>query len=155
MPTSDTEIVRRPALKGAIAAADRDAYIADPRKSRAPLSRLITKDYTAERRKLIDPRRTPSTVTRVFPKAVTRFILLLSIESATSFRSSTAFSEKLRLGPGRAVATGYGEAGESRRCPASVRLGPSRAIVSRWGRCDIRKDGQKATVRFRPVPVRP
>src|SRR5437667_1750949 len=34
--------------------ADRDAYIADPDKARVPVSRLISKEYAAERRKLID-----------------------------------------------------------------------------------------------------
>ena len=34
--------------------ADRDAYIADPDKAPVPVSRLISKEYAAERRKLID-----------------------------------------------------------------------------------------------------
>jgi len=37
-----------------LAYADRDAYIADPDKARVPVSRLISKEYAAERRKLID-----------------------------------------------------------------------------------------------------
>ena len=37
-----------------LAFADRDAYIADPDKARVPISRLISKEYAAERRKLID-----------------------------------------------------------------------------------------------------
>ncbi len=40
-----------------LAFADRDAYIADPDKVRVPVSRLISKDYAAERRKLIDKNR--------------------------------------------------------------------------------------------------
>src|SRR5438128_9350421 len=37
-----------------LAYADRDACIADPDKARVPVSRLISKEYAAERRKLID-----------------------------------------------------------------------------------------------------
>jgi gamma-glutamyltranspeptidase / glutathione hydrolase len=37
-----------------LAFADRDAYIADPIKASVPASRLISKEYAAERRKLID-----------------------------------------------------------------------------------------------------
>lgn len=37
-----------------LAFADRDAYVADPDKARVPVSRLISKEYGAERRKLID-----------------------------------------------------------------------------------------------------
>src|SRR2546428_11000335 len=37
-----------------LAYTDRDAYIADPDKARVPVSRLISKEYAAERRKLID-----------------------------------------------------------------------------------------------------
>src|SRR6201998_1911756 len=37
-----------------LAFADRDAFIADPDKARVPVSRLISKEYAAERRKLID-----------------------------------------------------------------------------------------------------
>jgi gamma-glutamyltranspeptidase/glutathione hydrolase len=37
-----------------LAFADRDAYIADPDKARVPVSLLISKEYAAERRKLID-----------------------------------------------------------------------------------------------------
>jgi gamma-glutamyltranspeptidase/glutathione hydrolase len=37
-----------------LAFADRDAYIADPDKARVPASHLISKEYAAERRKLID-----------------------------------------------------------------------------------------------------
>ncbi len=37
-----------------LAFADRDAYIADPDKAHVPVSRLISKEYAAERRKLID-----------------------------------------------------------------------------------------------------
>src|SRR5947199_4166934 len=37
-----------------LAFADRDAYIADPDKARIPVSRLISKEFAAERRKLID-----------------------------------------------------------------------------------------------------
>src|SRR2546428_8428715 len=37
-----------------LAYADRDAYIADPDKARVPVSRLVSKEYAAERRKLID-----------------------------------------------------------------------------------------------------
>ena len=37
-----------------LAFADRDAYIAEPDKARVPISRLISKEYAAERRKLID-----------------------------------------------------------------------------------------------------
>jgi gamma-glutamyltranspeptidase/glutathione hydrolase len=40
-----------------LAFADRDAYIADPDKVRVPVSRLISKEYAAERRKLISPAR--------------------------------------------------------------------------------------------------
>jgi gamma-glutamyltranspeptidase/glutathione hydrolase len=36
-----------------LAFADRDAYIADPDKARVPVARLISKEYAAERRKLI------------------------------------------------------------------------------------------------------
>src|SRR5262249_57035338 len=36
-----------------LAFADRDAYIADPDKVRVPVERLISKEYAAERRKLI------------------------------------------------------------------------------------------------------
>ena len=38
-----------------LAFADRDAYIADPDKARVPAARLISKEYAAERRKLISP----------------------------------------------------------------------------------------------------
>jgi gamma-glutamyltranspeptidase/glutathione hydrolase len=38
-----------------LAFADRDAYIADPDKVRVPVARLISKEYAAERRKLISP----------------------------------------------------------------------------------------------------
>src|SRR5207244_10450043 len=37
-----------------LAFCDRDAYIADPDKTRVPVSQLISKEYAAERRKLID-----------------------------------------------------------------------------------------------------
>ena len=37
-----------------LAFADRDSYIADPDKARVPVWRLISKEYAAERRKLID-----------------------------------------------------------------------------------------------------
>ena len=37
-----------------LAFSDRDAYIADPDKARVPVSQLISKEYAAERRKLID-----------------------------------------------------------------------------------------------------
>lgn len=37
-----------------LAFADRDAYIADPDKAKVPVSRLLSKEYAAERRKLID-----------------------------------------------------------------------------------------------------
>jgi gamma-glutamyltranspeptidase/glutathione hydrolase len=40
-----------------LAFADRDAYIADPRKAKVPMSRLTSKDYASERRRLIDPAR--------------------------------------------------------------------------------------------------
>ena len=40
-----------------LAFADRDAYIADPRKRDVPLKRLISKSYAAERRKAIDLKR--------------------------------------------------------------------------------------------------
>ncbi|MGH9321813.1 MAG: gamma-glutamyltransferase, partial [Vicinamibacteria bacterium] len=38
-----------------LAFADRDAYLADPEKARVPLEKLISKEYAAERRRLIDP----------------------------------------------------------------------------------------------------
>jgi gamma-glutamyltranspeptidase / glutathione hydrolase len=38
-----------------LAFADRDAYIADPDKVRVPVARLISKEYAAQRRKLISP----------------------------------------------------------------------------------------------------
>ena len=38
-----------------LAFADRDAYICDPAKAKTPLATLITKEYAARRRKLIDP----------------------------------------------------------------------------------------------------
>jgi gamma-glutamyltranspeptidase/glutathione hydrolase len=38
-----------------LAFADRDAYIADPDRARVPVSRLISKEYAADRRKLISP----------------------------------------------------------------------------------------------------
>jgi gamma-glutamyltranspeptidase/glutathione hydrolase len=38
-----------------LAFADRDAYIADPDKVRVPVPRLISKEFAAERRKLISP----------------------------------------------------------------------------------------------------
>jgi gamma-glutamyltranspeptidase/glutathione hydrolase len=40
-----------------LAFADRDRYIADPQQSPAPLSKLLSKAYAAERRRLIDPGR--------------------------------------------------------------------------------------------------
>jgi gamma-glutamyltranspeptidase/glutathione hydrolase len=40
-----------------LAFADRDAYLADPEKTEIPLEWLISKEYAAERRKLIDPDR--------------------------------------------------------------------------------------------------
>jgi gamma-glutamyltranspeptidase / glutathione hydrolase len=40
-----------------LAFADRDAYIADPDKAAVPVSRLISKEYATERRKLIDRNR--------------------------------------------------------------------------------------------------
>src|SRR5437867_1844923 len=40
-----------------LAYADRDAYIADPDKARVPVPRLISKEYAAERRKLISRER--------------------------------------------------------------------------------------------------
>ena len=40
-----------------LAFADRDAYIADPDKAHVPSARLISKEYAAERRKLIDTNR--------------------------------------------------------------------------------------------------
>jgi gamma-glutamyltranspeptidase/glutathione hydrolase len=40
-----------------LAWADRDAYIADPDKVSVPVSRLLSKEYAAERRKLIDRNR--------------------------------------------------------------------------------------------------
>src|ERR1041385_1470788 len=40
-----------------LAFADRDAYIADPDKARVPVSRLISKEFAAERRKRIDKKR--------------------------------------------------------------------------------------------------
>ena len=44
-----------------LAFADRDAYIADPDKVRVPVSRLISKEYAAERRKLISSQAMPLT----------------------------------------------------------------------------------------------
>ena len=40
-----------------LAFADRDRYLADPEKARVPLETLISKEYGAERRRLIDPDR--------------------------------------------------------------------------------------------------
>jgi gamma-glutamyltranspeptidase/glutathione hydrolase len=40
-----------------LAFADRDRYLADPEKARVPLETLISKEYAAERRRLIDPER--------------------------------------------------------------------------------------------------
>lgn len=40
-----------------LAFADRDLYIGDPEFSEAPVDRLLSKSYAAERRRLIDPRR--------------------------------------------------------------------------------------------------
>ena len=40
-----------------LAFADRDAYIADPNRSSIPVEGLISKDYAADRRRLIDPDR--------------------------------------------------------------------------------------------------
>src|SRR5438093_13603617 len=48
------EYVQRTVEAKKLAYADRDAYIADPDKARGPVSRLISKEYAAERRKLID-----------------------------------------------------------------------------------------------------
>jgi gamma-glutamyltranspeptidase/glutathione hydrolase len=42
-----------------LAFADRDAYIADPDKVRVPVSRLISKEYATERRKLISDQAMP------------------------------------------------------------------------------------------------
>lgn len=45
-----------------LAWADRDAYIADPDKVNVPVRRLISKEYAAERRKLIDRNRAQRTI---------------------------------------------------------------------------------------------
>ena len=45
-----------------LAFADRDAYLGDPQHSRIPLERLISKEYAAERRALIDPDEAARTV---------------------------------------------------------------------------------------------
>jgi gamma-glutamyltranspeptidase/glutathione hydrolase len=45
-----------------LAYADRDRYLADPEKARVPLSRLISKEYAAERRRLVDSERAATEV---------------------------------------------------------------------------------------------
>jgi gamma-glutamyltranspeptidase/glutathione hydrolase len=51
-----------------LAFADRDAYLADPDKARVPVAGLISKEYAAERRKLIDPRRAMNSATPGIPE---------------------------------------------------------------------------------------
>src|SRR5262249_2809195 len=51
-----------------LAFADRDFYIADPRKTKQSLRWLITKEYASERRKLIDPHRAAATVRPGLPE---------------------------------------------------------------------------------------
>ncbi len=45
-----------------LAFADRDAYLADPEKAQVPIGTLISKEYAAGRRKLIDPQRAARSV---------------------------------------------------------------------------------------------
>jgi gamma-glutamyltranspeptidase/glutathione hydrolase len=51
-----------------LAFADRDAYLADPDKARVPVAGLISKEYAAERRKLIDPGRAMHSATPGIPE---------------------------------------------------------------------------------------
>jgi gamma-glutamyltranspeptidase/glutathione hydrolase len=52
-----------------VAFADSRWYVADPRVSKVPVAELISKDYAAKRRALIDPRRAAADVTHGAPVA--------------------------------------------------------------------------------------
>jgi gamma-glutamyltranspeptidase/glutathione hydrolase len=76
-----------------LAYADMDTYVADPASARLPVAELISKDYAARRRRLIDPRRAADIVHPGTPSG-TDTIYLTTIDAegnACSFINSTYY----------------------------------------------------------------
>jgi len=77
-----------------LAFADRDAYIADPRKSDVPLHHLLSKSYAEERRRLIDRNRAmPSPRPGIIEHGDTVYLTVVDRDrNAVSFINSIFFS---------------------------------------------------------------
>jgi gamma-glutamyltranspeptidase/glutathione hydrolase len=65
-----------------LAFADTRWYVADPAVSRVPVSGLLSKDYAAERRRLIDPKRAAADVRRGSPVAGSDTVYFCAVDGA-------------------------------------------------------------------------
>ena len=85
-----------------LAFADRDAYIADPNRSRIPVEGLISKGYAADRRRMIDPERAAPAMPSGLPEhGDTVYLSVVDKE-----RNAVSFINSLFWGFGSSIVAG-------------------------------------------------